>query len=60
VLALYDDYGRGMDGMQLPYLAFCFRATVAQRPTSADPAPDAEPATTARAESDDVLLIDFS
>ena len=64
VLALYDDYGRGMDGMQLPYLAYCFRATVAQRPVSADPAPDqasdAGPATKAPAESDDVLLIDFS
>ncbi|KQW47111.1 methyltransferase type 11 [Nocardioides sp. Root1257] len=60
VLALYDDYGRGMDGMQLPYLAFCFRATVAQRPAPTDPAADAGPATTAPAESDDVLLIDFS
>ncbi|MFC6042068.1 class I SAM-dependent methyltransferase [Nocardioides hankookensis] len=60
VLALYDDYGRGMDGMQLPYLASCFRATVAQRPTSPDPTPDAEPAAKAPAESDDVLLIDFS
>lgn len=26
VLAFYDDYGRGMDGMQLPYRARCFRA----------------------------------
>jgi ubiquinone/menaquinone biosynthesis C-methylase UbiE len=59
VLALYDDYGRGMDGMQLPYLASCFRATVADRPAAAGAAssiaPDAKPA-----ESDDVLLIDFS
>jgi ubiquinone/menaquinone biosynthesis C-methylase UbiE len=60
VLALYDDYGRGMDGMQLPYLAFCFRATVAQQPTSPDPAPGDGPATKAPAESDDVVLIDFS
>lgn len=36
VLALYDDYGRGMDGMQLPYLTSCFRARV--RPQVA-PAP---------------------
>lgn len=28
VLAFYDDYGRGMDGMQLPYVASCFRARV--------------------------------
>jgi ubiquinone/menaquinone biosynthesis C-methylase UbiE len=34
VLALYDDYGRGMDGMQLPYEARCFRAVVVDRPGS--------------------------
>lgn len=28
VLAFYDDYGRGMDGMQLPYVTRCFRAKV--------------------------------
>ena len=28
VLAFYDDYGRGMDGMQLPYNCRCFRSTV--------------------------------
>lgn len=28
VLAFYDDYGRGMDGMQLPYRAQCFRTTL--------------------------------
>ncbi|WP_341924567.1 methyltransferase domain-containing protein [Nocardioides psychrotolerans] len=32
VLALYDDYGRGMDGMQLPYLTRCLRAQVVDRP----------------------------
>lgn len=26
VAAFYADYGRGMDGMQLPYLAHCYRA----------------------------------
>jgi SAM-dependent methyltransferase len=42
VLALYDDYGRGMDGMQLPYDTRCFRAQVLDRPrTGTDPAPDA-------------------
>jgi SAM-dependent methyltransferase len=29
--ALYDDYGRGPDGMQLPYLTRCFRAVVHHR-----------------------------
>ncbi|MFI2708149.1 class I SAM-dependent methyltransferase, partial [Nocardioides sp. CER28] len=28
VLAFYDDYGRGMDGMQLPYTCMAYRATV--------------------------------
>ncbi len=37
VLALYDDYGRGMDGMQLPHVTSCFRAQV--RPQAAPPAP---------------------
>jgi ubiquinone/menaquinone biosynthesis C-methylase UbiE len=33
VLAFYDDYGRGMDGMQLPYAASCFRAEALDRLT---------------------------
>lgn len=28
VLAFYDDYGRGMDGMRLPYTCLAYRATV--------------------------------
>lgn len=28
VRALYDDYGRGPDGMKVPYLSECFRAVV--------------------------------
>ena len=28
VLAFYDDYGRGMDGMQLPYVTHCYKAVV--------------------------------
>ena len=32
VLAFYDDFGRGYDGMQLPYLTKCFRAMVAIKP----------------------------
>ncbi len=36
--AFYADYGRGMDGMQLPYLVDCFRLPVIARPSWA-PAP---------------------
>lgn len=32
VLAFYDDYGRGMDGMHLPYVTRCARAVVIDRP----------------------------
>ncbi len=39
VLEFYDDYGRGMDGMQMPYDARCFKAVVNDRP---DPAADDE------------------
>ena len=31
VLAFYDDYGRGMDGMQIPYVTRCYRAVVVDR-----------------------------
>ncbi|MDQ6525167.1 class I SAM-dependent methyltransferase [Nocardioides sp. LHD-245] len=54
VLAFYDDFGRGMDGMQLPWVTECFRAVVGIQPKTIrqDPAPagtpgaesDAEPA----------------
>ena len=40
VLALYDDYGRGMDGMQLPYTCRVFRTVVLEH---ARPAPAASP-----------------
>ncbi|WP_148616242.1 class I SAM-dependent methyltransferase [Nocardioides rubriscoriae] len=43
LLALYDDYGRGMDGMQLPYQARCFRARVTERVAPPAPAPTLEP-----------------
>jgi SAM-dependent methyltransferase len=63
VVALYDDYGRGMDGMQLPLRAQCFRAVVVDR----DDDPATEPEDDASQEgpivSDgtdtDMLLIDF-
>ena len=53
--ALYDEYGRGADGMLLPYVTSTFRATV--RP-QAEPEPG--PATAGPDEVDtDALLIDF-
>jgi SAM-dependent methyltransferase len=73
VLAFYDDYGRGMDGMQLPYTASCFRSEVLDRVTPSltarstgrpsDGAPEAAPDDTGNVVSDgsstDMLLIDF-
>jgi SAM-dependent methyltransferase len=35
VVAFYDDFGRGMDGMQLPYITQCYRAVVGIKPQSA-------------------------
>ena len=60
VLAFYDDYGRGMDGMQLPYVTRCFIATALDRPTG--PGADAgEPDESGKHPDgpDDELLIDF-
>jgi ubiquinone/menaquinone biosynthesis C-methylase UbiE len=34
VLAFYDDFGRGMDGMRLPYVTECYRAVVGIKPKS--------------------------
>jgi ubiquinone/menaquinone biosynthesis C-methylase UbiE len=70
VLAFYDDYGRGMDGMQLPYVTRCFRAHVLDRPAAAtEPGSaggdddDASSATDVQQRpdgpDDDMLLIDF-
>ena len=60
VLAFYDDYGRGMDGMQLPYTASCFRAEVQDGvlPTVTEPAESAE-SSPSDGSSTDMLLIDF-
>ena len=67
VLAFYDDYGRGMDGMQLPYVTHCFRSTVIDRPSASttESAPesgggagDDGPVTDDGSDAD-VLLIDF-
>ena len=68
VLAFYDDYGRGMDGMQLPYEANCFRAVVVEPPGAVvDEESDAVPQESAPPVTDeisdgtdtDMLLIDF-
>ncbi len=59
--ALYDDYGRGPDGMQLPYLTRCYRAVVQAAPPPRVPA-SAAPADDAPAPPVDdpgTLLIDF-
>jgi SAM-dependent methyltransferase len=65
VLAFYDDYGRGMDGMRLPYDSHCYRAVVVERP--GDQAPDDAEATAGPRDpeppndgpDDGMLLIDF-
>jgi ubiquinone/menaquinone biosynthesis C-methylase UbiE len=68
VRALYDDYGRGHDGMQLPYVVECFRAKVIdQRDSAVEVAVTSESASETSQEhrfvSDgtdtDMLLIDF-
>jgi len=60
VVAFYDDFGRGMDGMQLPYVAHCFRSAVVARPAADVPAgdPAAESPVTDGSDTD-MLLIDF-
>jgi ubiquinone/menaquinone biosynthesis C-methylase UbiE len=56
VIAFYDDFGRGMDGMQLPYVTRCFRATVLDRPTSSGSDGDDQATPD---DPDTELLIDF-
>jgi ubiquinone/menaquinone biosynthesis C-methylase UbiE len=65
VVAFYDEYGRGMDGMQLPYAASCFRAEALDRVTPTLTAnrstEDTDDAGTVVSDgsSTDLLLIDF-
>lgn len=63
--ALYDDYGRGPDGMQLPYLTRCYRTVV--RHLTPPPVPGVSEQGTGRVshqagppEDSGTLLIDFS
>jgi ubiquinone/menaquinone biosynthesis C-methylase UbiE len=59
VLAFYDEYGRGMDGMQLPYVTRCYRADVLERSRpSSDPDAGAGDEPTPDDPGDE-LLIDF-
>jgi ubiquinone/menaquinone biosynthesis C-methylase UbiE len=63
VLAFYDEYGRGMDGMQLPYVTRCYRAVVLDRPAAStapeDEDHDTDPPVDGDGPGDDTLLIDF-
>jgi ubiquinone/menaquinone biosynthesis C-methylase UbiE len=65
VVAFYDEYGRGMDGMRLPYDSWCYRAVVVeqegQRLTDEDDAPagPSEPEPPTDGPDDGMLLIDF-
>jgi hypothetical protein len=62
VRAFYEDYGRGMDGMRIPYVTRCYRAAVVDRDDQATSEPD-EPSQEGPVVSDgtdtDMLLIDF-
>ncbi|MFT3873312.1 MAG: methyltransferase domain-containing protein [Nocardioides sp.] len=63
VLAFYDDYGRGMDGMQLPYVVSCHKALVVDKVDESASAADSDEGVTLGKPSDgtdtDMLLIDF-
>ena len=62
VLAFYDDFGRGMDGMQIPYVTRCYRAVVVDRDeqtTSDGDAPSQEGPVVSDGTDTDMLLIDF-
>jgi ubiquinone/menaquinone biosynthesis C-methylase UbiE len=74
VAAVYAEFGRGIDGMQLPYDCRCFRAVVTERPEAEEPEDEtgepvaddtvfSDPAapTTRRTDGSDteMLLIDF-
>jgi hypothetical protein len=61
VRAFYDDYGRGMDGMQVPYVTRCYRAVVVDRDGDSGEPGDEEPGgpVVSDGTDTDMLLIDF-
>lgn len=62
VVAFYDDYGRGMDGMLIPYVTRCYRAVVVdgEELTTSDVAdPSQEGPVVSDGTDTDMLLIDF-
>ncbi|MGZ8744433.1 MAG: class I SAM-dependent methyltransferase [Nocardioides sp.] len=65
VLAFYDDFGRGMDGMQLPYNTQCYKAVVTEQASQAadadhvEPEPEQEKQPPSDGTDTDMLLIDF-
>lgn len=65
VLAFYDGFGRGMDGMQLPYNTQCYKAVVTPPATpageddDAEPEPEQEEQPPSDGTDTDMLLIDF-
>jgi ubiquinone/menaquinone biosynthesis C-methylase UbiE len=65
VREFYDAYGRGMDGMQLPYSVRCYRAPVLDRPRPGEfrveerADPTAEPERKSDGGDTEMLLIDF-
>ena len=46
-MALYADYGRGADGMQMPWVSRCFKATVVESAWAAPRALDEQPSVSA-------------
>lgn len=61
VLAFYDDYGRGMDGMRIPYVTRCYRAVVVDRDEPGASPTDEHPEgpVVSDGTDTDMLLIDF-
>ncbi len=62
--ALYEEYGRGADGMLLPYVTRCYRATVRAMAGADDDRPGSSRPGSSPVDGDDLgddgLLIDFS
>ena len=58
---MYDGYGRGHDGMRLPYVTRCYRTAVQRQDPEdeAQPDPDGEAAPPSEPEDPGTLLIDF-